>query len=189
MNKCAGVTPLVLVWTLRNHKVRASGHMAASGSQSGNQSWQKQICLSIKSEYRCDRNSSVWDEGQGWSCSHTTAAWTALGERARRWLGEGPEGQRRAEASCWKLPGTAIWGDCGRCLRWEQTGLHKPHSKIISAASRNSFPIVCEADLRLSYFIKHVCVSTRSCLSPVIYPPKGIFNIQWVRALQMIEKV
>lgn len=54
---------------------------------------------------------SMWDEGQGWSSGRAAAVWSSLGERARRWLGEGPKRQKREEAG-WRKPlGIAIWGD------------------------------------------------------------------------------
>lgn len=131
------------------------------------------------SEYRCDGNSSrVWDEGQGWSCGHAAAVWTSVGEGARRWLSEGPAGQRKGRGPCletaWGLPseGTAVGATVG------QTELHKPHAKIISPASRNIVHIVCEADTRLPCICWNLFVSARvrAFATRVIPQPEGIVS-------------
>lgn len=148
-------TPLAPVQKLRwmrSRKAQIPPHITATGRQLGSKKF-------TKATLPCQLNIGVlkivvWDEGQGWSSGRAAAVWSTpaergLGERARRWLGEGPEGQRREEAGGEKPLGIAIWWDChsetvcGRCMRWDRQEhrrtaasgrLHKPHSKIIWCA-------------------------------------------------------
>lgn len=75
-----------------------------------------------RSEYGTAENSWCvgWGDRDG-PLGRAAALWSSLGERVRRWLGEGPEGQNREEAGGRKTPegchlkGTAIW-------RWSVVG-------------------------------------------------------------------
>lgn len=97
--------------------------------------------------------------------------------------GKGP----RAEQSRGRLLGTAqdrhlrgLWlaPEVGATVG--QTGLHKPHAKMISAASRNSIHVVCGADSRLSCILWNLCFCLHMFMFVNSYlSTQGCFQHKW----------
>lgn len=149
-----------------------------TGCLLGSQSLQK-LTLPCASEYRCDEN-SMWDEGEGWSSGQAAAVWSSPGQRARWWLGEGPQVAEERRSSLVKtardyhLRGTRIqrWSAVGgtdsntdRLLRLLDSTSHT--QKLCVALKRTLFLFLFLFSSRLTcqylfgcIYRGHPCVST-----------------------------